>query len=541
VPTYAPIVWLTGLFILRTASCRQAWACSRLLGSLAVPLGLFSLGVANPALGAPGPKPILESTVKASPPALLVRELAQLEAQIGSQARPVSLQEAISTGIRANPQLLRAFSAIQQYEWQLIAAQRQWYPSLQLINGTPFAGAQWTSFAQAYATSPTAPPNYNSSTTQSVFQPGLSISWNAIDPTRQPNINAASQSLRQQKLLFHVGARNLILAIQQAYFGLQSSNELIKSFRKIYAINQRQLTMLESQRSIGMTTVLDVELTRSQLFVQLNQLVDCTRMYIEQAANLAAALALPQGSLAIPSEPAVLQGSWPLTLQQTINLALVQREEITASLAAAEAARWSGVASLRSYLPVFQLVGSGSVLANDGTQTYATGSLIGTSPTSTLNNTASIGLGFTWSIFDGGIQSANAQAAQAQSRQQSAQAASSELEATQQVRTSYGQLITARLAFNSAQQAYRSAELAQQAAGSRFAVGVGDITSVVQTIQQLSQAAEQMSQAVLSYNTALAQLYRYSATWPFQAQADVQQLLQSLRAGPASASPAKSP
>jgi hypothetical protein len=31
--------------------------------------------------------------------------------------------------------------------------------------------------------------------------------------------------------------------------------------------------MLDAQRTIGMTTVLDVEVTRSQLFVQLNQLV----------------------------------------------------------------------------------------------------------------------------------------------------------------------------------------------------------------------------------------------------------------------------
>lgn len=31
--------------------------------------------------------------------------------------------------------------------------------------------------------------------------------------------------------------------------------------------------MLDAQRTIAMTTVLDVEVTRSQLFVQLNQLV----------------------------------------------------------------------------------------------------------------------------------------------------------------------------------------------------------------------------------------------------------------------------
>ena len=43
-------------------------------------------------------------------------------------ARPVSRQEDTTTAIRANPQLIQPLSAIQQYEWQLIAAQRQWYP-----------------------------------------------------------------------------------------------------------------------------------------------------------------------------------------------------------------------------------------------------------------------------------------------------------------------------------------------------------------------------------------------------------------------------
>ena len=502
-----------------------------LLCPLPVMLGLLHFALASPVGAAPFGIYSSMATGETADPALLVKELTGLETQIAANAKPVSLQEAISAGIRANPQLLQAFNAIQQYEWQLIAAQRQWYPTLQLINGTPFAGIEWTSFTQDYATGPTAPPNYSSRTTQSAFQPGVSISWNAIDPTRRPNINAASESLKQQKLLFDVSARNLILDIEQAYFAIQSSRELIESFRRIYAINEQQLAMLEAQRSIGMATVLDVETTRSQLFVQLNQLVGYTRSYIDQTASLAALLALPEGALAIPSEPTALRGLWPLTLQQTITQAVGQREEIMASLAAAESARWSAVAALRSYLPSFQLVGSGSMIANDGTQTYSSGGFNGTSPTTTMNQTAAIGLGFTWSIFDGGIQAANAQSANAQARQQRALAANAELDAIQQVRSSYGQLATARLAYSSAEQAYRAAELAQQASRARFAVGVGDITSVVQTIQQLSLASEQMSQAALSYNRALAQLYRYSATWPSQTQAEVQQRLQSLRKG----------
>jgi outer membrane protein TolC len=192
------------------------------------------------------------------------------------------------------------------------------------------------------------------------------------------------------------------------------------------------------------------------------------------------------------------------------------------------------VAAIRSYLPAFQLVGTGSLVANNGTQSYS--NLSGATTTTILNQTAAIGLGFTWSIFDGGIQAANAQAASAQARLQTAQASSTQLQVMQEVRSSYGQLVTARVAYNSALQAYRSAELAQQASRARFDVGVGDITSVVQTIQQLSQASQQVSESILSYNTALAQLYRYSATWPSHAQSEVRQHLQGLRRIPATSS-----
>ncbi len=472
-------------------------------------------------------------------PAPLVQELSNLEAQIRQRARPVSLDQAVAQGIRANPQLQQAFAAIQQYEWQLIAAQRQWYPNLQLTNGTPFAGVQWQSFSQTYSfTSPTAPPTYSNSSQLFVFQPGVSINWNVVDPTRQPNINAAAESLRQQKLLFDVSARNLILDIQQSYYSLQASRELIDSFRRIYAINQQQLTMLEAQRSIGMNTVLDVEATRSQLFAQLNQLVGYIRSYIEQAASLAATMALPEDQLAIPSELAALRGDWELSLEQTIQQARRQREEILASLAAAESARWSSVAAIRSYLPVFGLVANGNLITNQGPQRTQNGGFNTNVDTSLTNGTAAIGVGFNWMLFDGGIQAANAQAAKAQALQQTAQSASTDLQVIQQVRASFGRLRTARVAYISAQQAYRSAELGQAAARARFAVGVGDITSVVQTIQQLSEATEQMAAATLSYNTALAQLYRYSATWPDQTQPAVQQRLQQLRRAPdASARP----
>jgi hypothetical protein len=106
----------------------------------------------------------------------------------------------------------------------------------------------------------------------------------------------------------------------------------------------------------------------------------------------------------------------------------------------------------------------------------------------------------------------------------------------QPVRASCGELRTTQVTFiSSALCSYRSAVHAQQASRARFAVGMGDIISVMQTIQQLSQAAEQHSSATLSYNNALAQMYRTSANWTGQAEPELHKRLQLLRNNPAAA------
>ena len=158
----------------------------------------------------------------------LLAKLKQLESKVNASSKKISLNDAIELGIRNSPDLISTFRSIQQYEWQLIAAKRKWFPTLEFENGTPFYGLSATTYIQKYYNSeretvssdpgsePDTPSTLNDFTTTSTFQPGMSFTWKFIDPTRQPDINAASEALRQQKLLFDVSARNLILDIQTA-------------------------------------------------------------------------------------------------------------------------------------------------------------------------------------------------------------------------------------------------------------------------------------------------------------------------------------
>ncbi|EAU74738.1 TolC family protein [Synechococcus sp. RS9916] len=478
-------------------------------------------------------------------PQELLGELENLQATIEARAVKVSLQEAVAQGVANNPSLAEQFAQLQGQEWALIQAQRKWNPTFQIQGSNPFVGYNWTTYVQDnYAQvrpyqgskwkkiKSNVPQKYQSKQAQQQqqFQVGVTaqLKWTFIDPTRQPGINSAQSSLEQQRLLFDNAARQLILSLQQSYFQIQNTKQLIDSFKQIFDINKQQLDMLEARKAIGMVTVAEVEQQRSSLYIQLTQLVQYMQNYIASTAQLAQFMALPEDALAVPSEPASPQGLWDRTLGDTLQRSLQYREEILAYSAQAESYRWTGIANMKAYLPVFSLVGRGGVQGNNGyPQTY-----LGIDPGRTYNTnrqwTANVGIGFNWQ-FDGGINAAQAQQNFAQSRNLLALKAKTEDQVVSEVRTAYGQMQTAAIAIKAARRSYQSAELAQAAARARFQVGVGDITSVVQAINQLSQSSQQMADSILKYNTSIAELYRYSATWPVTAKQDVEERVQRLR------------
>ena len=477
-------------------------------------------------------------------PQELLDQLQSLQAQIEARAVKVSLQEAVAQGVANNPSLAEQFAQLQGQEWALIQAQRKWNPTFILTGSNPFVGYNWATFVknnyaqikpyngQIWRDIRAAPQQYQAKQAQQnqQFQVGVNatLQWNFLDPTRQPAINSAQSSLEQRKLLFDNAARQLVLSLQQAYFQIQNNKQLIDSFKQIYDINKQQLDMLDARKAIGMVTVAEVEQQRSSLYIQLTRLVAYMRNYISATAQLSELMALQGDALAVPSEPASPQGVWDKSIDDTLRKALEYREEILAYSAQAEAYRWNGIGNMKAYLPVFYLIGQGGFQGNNSyPRTY-----LGLDPGRTYYTdrqwTANVGIGFNWQ-FDGGQNAAQAQQNFAQSRGQLALKAKTENQVVSEVRSAYGQMQTSAIAIQAARQSYKSAELAQAAARARFEVGVGDITAVVQAISQLSQSSQQIAESILNYNNSIAQLYRYSATWPVTARQEVEERVQSLR------------
>ena len=450
----------------------------------------------------------------------LQQKLSQLREQLRSRSIETTLVAAIEQSLLNNPELAQSYSQIQQSQWNLIAVRRQWYPTLSAASIGP-SGALWgygggstrsTSTTSSTGSTVATRVNQYSYQNQDQLAVQLSLAWTFFDPSRGPQINAASENLRSQELLFNVSARNLVLRTQLAYFNLQEQQQLIVAYEEILAATTSQVQQTEAAFNIGNASISDVEQIRTQQYETLTLLIKTYLGLIDAASSLAATIALPPGQLALPADQLESFGQWDLPLNASIQQAQALREEIRSSLAQANSANWQASSLFNSYWPRFALAANGAYTDLNRRQ-----GPVGASDQGYLQSSSwdgSVGVGFNWSIFDGGIAAAQAQASKAAARQYSDQAALQRLQITQEVEQSYASYDTSRLALASSREQAKSARQAAIAIHERYDVGYADMTSVVQTLNQAIAAANAYSLSQREYNSAVASLYRASAQWP---------------------------
>ena len=452
----------------------------------------------------------------------LVNELTQklllLQEDFRKRSNRVPLSSAIEQSLLNNPELSKAYAQIQQVQWNLIAVRRQWYPTISASAAGP-AGGLWGYEASRTGTSFTTNGNNTTETrteNRAVFAPSLSLSWTFFDPSRGPEINAASENLRSQELLFNVSARNLVLQTQLSYFALQEQLQLVKAYEQILQATTEQVKQTEALFNTGNASIADVEQIRTQQFQTLSLVISSYLGVIDGSASLAKAMALPTGRLALPEDNLNQYGQWTETLNATIQQAQALREEIQSSLAQASSAKWRASALFNRYWPRFALAANG-VYLDVNSRSGLTGSWNLDSLQSSAWN-GGVGIGFNWAIFDGGIAAAQAMANKAVARELSDQAAVQRLQVSEEVEQSYGSYETSRLSLLSSREQAASARKAAVAIRERFNVGYADTTSVVQTLNQAINAANAYARSQREYNSAVARLYRSSAQWPDKTQ-----------------------
>ena len=455
----------------------------------------------------------------------LEAQLRGLQGEIDARSKSFTLSQALEMGLLNSPQLAATYAEIQGQQWNLVAVRRQWYPTLSASSEPFVPGRRFGSSNSTFRDG--AQVDDNSATTATNI--GLTVGWTFFDPSRGSSINAASENLKRQQLLFDVSARNLVLEIQQVYYSLQEQRLLIEAYADILKATTRQVQTTEAQFNNGLINIADVEQIRTQQFATLSTLINAYRQFIDASSRLAQVIAMPPGALVTPSDGLQALGDWPEALQPTIEQALNLREEIKASLAEAASARWSATALFNTYWPRFSLGANGQYgnINNDQTQSSQQGNV--TTNTRITNWSGGFGLGFTWQFFDGGINAAQAEVQKALGRRASDQAALDRLIVTREVEQAYTAYKTSQLAMKSSEAQVTSARAAAVAVRARFEVGVSDMSSLVVALNQAINAANNYASSVKDYNSSVAALFRSSARWPASTQPLLNQRVSSLR------------
>lgn len=454
----------------------------------------------------------------------LNRQLQTIGTSLSGATQPISLKEAISKSVSASPQLAVSYRSIQQQEWLLIARRRDWYPTLNL-SAQPLWGYQFNSSVANYQPYQNSALNdllgipittwQGSYTNATQVAPTSTLSWAFFKPQRTSLIKSQAELLNQQRYLYAVSARSLILQVQQNYYMLQSLKELIGSYVELTLGNLQEVKVMTERFPLRLVTVSDLEQSRTQTLNQMYQLLQYIYQYQSTSATLANLMGQDTTFLFNPIDPFQGPQPWPLTLDDTVQQGLAMREEVKANLAASQSYDWDATALIQQYLPNLYLFASGT--ANQATGMFnsdLSGISKGPSTGSVWNPTSSVGIGLSWQIFDGGVFAAQSSSRRVLAQQQRDQAQQTRLDVTSEVKTAYAAYRTQLIAIENSNSAVRSALAAQDAARARYQVGIGDITTLVQANSLYGSALFNLANAQMSYYSAVSALYRYSAIWP---------------------------
>ena len=434
--------------------------------------------------------------------------------QLLNQSVRISLEDVIRKTIINNPQIAQAIALVQAKKSEVAAEKRKWNPTLKFsrTSENPILGKQLSTLIQA-------DQNYNNVkyanfTNANVAFVAARLKWDFLDPVRYSSIKRSVSLLQSQELLLSILCRSQVLEAQMVYTKLVENQNLINTYSSIYKKNRFELEAILGQFNGGIISLGDVAQQQTLLLNQLNELLALVALQIELASELAVLIGMSPGSSALPSEQQIHSEQWPLTLDETIQEGLRLREEIQLALSDSKAADLQAQTMLNKYLPVFSLSVNGYGNYSDG----LFGADIADSSSQdrgfTQATDLSIGLGLTWTPFDGGSYLASSNAFKDQAKADLLAANFQRERVGRQIRASYGEYLTAKAALAKAEQGLKIASLSVDIASERYSAGIGSVTTVVQATEMYGRAALILSETRVGYFDSIAKLYRYSGQWP---------------------------
>ena len=361
---------------------------------------------------------------------------------------------------------------------------------------------------------------------------GLQLNYALLDFARTSTVRAARASLEQQRNTYANQLRSLQLQVSEAYYSLQQDEQLVR----VYDANLRNdMVILRDTldlKQAGLVPRLDVLRRRAIQAADEETLIQALADRAVARRQLAVTLNLPPQVTPNASDPIVVQPRWPLDLEASLLAAYRGNPELEAILATRTALAQQSQATASGLLPKLSLFASGG---GSSSQTSLTNFDIGGGgccgstalPLSTSSGWDwSVGLSFTWLLFDAGTTAGQARALTKQAAATAQQYAASRNDIRLRLEQAFfdheaslAKLSSARRGVAAALEAFRDVRL-------RYLTGLDSELNVSNTQDRLINSLVQRINATVNVNITYAKLLKELLPMPRDPNLPIQPQLQ---------------
>ena len=361
---------------------------------------------------------------------------------------------------------------------------------------------------------------------------GLQLNYALFDFARTPTVKASRASLEQQRNTYANQLRSLQLQVSEAYYQLQQDEQLVR----VYDANLRNdLVVLQDTldlKQAGLVPRLDVLRRRAIQAADEETLIQALADRAVARRQLAVLLNLPASVTPSPSDPIVVQPSWPLDLEASLLAAYRGNPELEAILATRTTLAQQSQATAAGLLPRLSLFanagGSGSQTSLGDFELGGGGCCGSTAlPLSTNNGWDwSVGLTFTWLLFDAGTTAGQARALTKQAAATAQQYAASRNDIRLRIEQAFfnheaslAKLSSARRGVAAALEAFRDVRL-------RYLTGLDSELNLSNTQDRLINSLVRRINATVNVNITYAKLLKELLPMPRDPNEPIQPQLQ---------------
>lgn len=337
----------------------------------------------------------------------------------------------------------------------------------------------------------------DASSVSDIFNASVQLTYDAFTSgQRTASIRAAQAAVRASEDNLETELQDLRLEVANDYYGLQQADALVEIAESSVENAEDSLRDTEALERAGLGTKFDVLRAEVQLSDRRQQLTSAKSQREIARRQLSETLSLNETVTLSAADPVAVAGTWSLSLEESIALALQNRSELAEVLEQRDIARQNQRLIRGSFGPQVSVSASGSFaddLGDDGSGQFGN----------------ALGGQVTKLIFDGGATRANA-------KQQALNVAIAETQFANfknlirfQVEQNYYTLQSSEQNISTNERAVEQATESLRLARLRFQAGIGTQLEVSNAETELTRAESNLLSAKIDYNQALVALQRF--------------------------------